>query len=89
MPTGRVKWFNHRKGFGFLVDDAGNEIFVHYTVIDGKGFRRLREGEIVHYELTQGPKGLFASRVYRRDPTGRGDFAAVPGPDTGAPAARE
>ena len=89
MPTGRVKWFNHRKGFGFLVDDAGNEIFVHYTVIDGKGFRRLREGEIVHYELTQGPKELCASRVYRREPTGRGDFAAVPALDTGAPAAQE
>jgi CspA family cold shock protein len=69
MPMGRVKWFDHRTGFGFLVDDTGNEIFVHYTVIDGNGFRRLRDGESVRYELMRGPKGLCASRVYR--PQGR------------------
>ncbi|MGC8560433.1 MAG: cold-shock protein [Phycisphaerae bacterium] len=85
MPIGRVKWFNHRKGFGFIVDDAGNEIFVHYTVIDGRGFRRLREGEIVRYELMQGPKGLCAARVYRQGPTRRGDASAVLAPDAAAP----
>jgi CspA family cold shock protein len=69
MPTGRVKWFDHRKGFGFIVDEAGNEIFTHYTVIDGRGFRRLHDGEKVEFEVFRGPKGLCASRVYRPHPT--------------------
>jgi CspA family cold shock protein len=68
MPTGRVKWFNHRKGFGFLVDESGNEVFIHYTVIDGRGFRRLHDGEKVQFDVFRGPKGLCASRVYRPQP---------------------
>ncbi len=69
MPTGRVKWFDPRKGFGFLVDEAGNEVFIHYKVIDGNGVRRLRDGEEVQFELTRGPKGLCASRVFRPEPS--------------------
>ncbi len=68
MPLGLVKWFDCRKGFGFVVDADGNEIFVHFTAIDGTGFRRLYDGESVSYEIFQGPKGFYASRVTRLDP---------------------
>jgi len=65
MPIGKVKWFDTKKGFGFIVDDEGQDIFVHYTVIEGEGFRRLLDEERVEYEVVRGPKGLLAARVRR------------------------
>lgn len=63
MTTGRVKWFDTKKGYGFIVGPDGRDVFVHYTCIDGEGFRSLHEGEQVEYDLRQGEKGLQASRV--------------------------
>lgn len=63
MAGGNVKWFDTKKGYGFIVGPEGRDIFVHYTSIDGDGFRSLREGEAVEFELLQTPKGLAASHV--------------------------
>jgi CspA family cold shock protein len=65
QQTGRVKWFNDQKGFGFISDDEGRDVFVHYGVIDGEGFKTLAEGEIVRYSVADGPKGRRATRVIR------------------------
>ena len=65
MPTGRVKWFNDRKGFGFIVGEDGTEIFVHYSGIAGEGFRTLNDGDEVEYEIGQGDKGPQAQQVRR------------------------
>ena len=61
--VGEVKWFDCKKGFGFLVHHDGQDVFVHYSVIEGEGFRRLRDGEQVEYVVVYGPKGLTAARV--------------------------
>ncbi|MCS6804894.1 MAG: cold-shock protein [Acidobacteriota bacterium] len=61
--TGRVKWFNQTKGYGFIERKSGGDIFVHYTAIQADGFRSLQEGEEVSFEVTEGPKGLQASNV--------------------------
>jgi CspA family cold shock protein len=66
--AGRVKWFNDQKGFGFIVDDEGRDVFVHYGVIEGEGFKTLAEGETVHYDFSDGPKGRRATRVVRAAP---------------------
>jgi CspA family cold shock protein len=79
MPIGKVKWFDTKKGFGFIVDDEGQDVFVHYTVIEGGGFRRLLDEEQVEYEVTRGPKGLLAARVKRLDPSGRKKEPGVSG----------
>jgi cold shock protein len=63
MSTGRVKWFNDAKGYGFIAQEGGPDVFVHYTSIKGEGFRSLSEGQLVEFELTQGPKGLQAQNV--------------------------
>jgi len=63
MPSGKVKWFNESKGFGFIEQDTGEDVFVHYTSIQGDGFKTLREGQQVDFEVTQGPKGLKAENV--------------------------
>jgi cold shock protein len=69
MPRGKVKWFNDKKGFGFIVDPLmEGDIFVHFSVIEGGGFRTLGEGEEVDYELTSDHKGARASRVIRAEP---------------------
>jgi CspA family cold shock protein len=66
MATGKVKWFNDQKGFGFIASDSGGkDIFVHHTVIEGEGFRTLQDGETVDYEAEDGPKGMKATRVRR------------------------
>ena len=65
MPTGVVKWFSPKKGYGFITMDDGQEVFVHYSAIDGNGFRSLDQGEQVKFEVAQGPKGLQASKVMR------------------------
>ena len=63
MPTGPVKWFDSKKGFGFIVGPSGQDVFVHFSSIDGEGFRACRDGETVEYELTSGRKGFAASHV--------------------------
>jgi CspA family cold shock protein len=68
MPSGKVKWFNESKGFGFIEQDSGEDIFVHYTSIQGDGFKTLKEGQRVEYEVTQGPKGLKAENVVAEEP---------------------
>ncbi len=62
---GVVKWFNDAKGFGFIEHTSGRDVFVHYSVIASEGFKTLKDGETVEYELKEGPKGLQASKVLR------------------------
>jgi CspA family cold shock protein len=61
--TGTVKWFNGGKGYGFIAREAGEDVFVHYSAIQGQGFRNLEEGQTVEFTVEQGPKGLQASNV--------------------------
>jgi len=61
--TGTVKWFNEAKGFGMITSEEGEDVFVHFTAIQGTGMRSLAEGATVQFEVTQGPKGLQASNV--------------------------
>ncbi len=67
MPIGKVKWFDPKKGYGFIVGEQGQDVFVHYTSITGDGFRALKDGEVVDYELIQGEKGFQARNVNRPD----------------------
>ena len=67
MPeTGRVKWFNEAKGFGFIERQGGPDVFVHYSAIVGDRFRSLKEGDEVSFEVTQGPKGPQAANVTKK-----------------------
>jgi cold shock protein len=68
MATGKVKWFNDQKGFGFISSEQGKDVFVHHSVIEGQGFRTLQDGEPVEYEAEEGPKGSKATRVKRLSP---------------------
>ncbi|MEW6332456.1 MAG: cold-shock protein [Pseudomonadota bacterium] len=64
MQTGKVKWFNSKKGFGFIMPDDGSaDVFVHHTVIDVKGYRQLQDGEAVEFEARKGERGMAATRV--------------------------
>ncbi len=65
MPTGTVKWFNDKKGFGFISIEGGEDIFVHHTAIQSDGFRTLEEGDNVEFEIVQGDKGNKAEKVTR------------------------
>jgi CspA family cold shock protein len=65
MANGTVKWFNDAKGYGFISQDGGEDVFVHHTAIAMDGFRTLKEGERVEFDITQGPKGLQAANVRR------------------------
>ena len=66
MGSGNVKWFNEKKGYGFITDGTNNDLFVHYSSIVGEGFRNLKEGESVQFDVEQGPKGPTAINVRRR-----------------------
>ena len=63
MATGTVKWFNNEKGFGFISQDGGPDVFVHHTAIQMSGFKTLAEGQQVEFDVQEGPKGLQASQV--------------------------
>jgi CspA family cold shock protein len=63
QAQGRVKWFNDAKGYGFIAREDGPDVFVHYSAIQGDGFRSLAEGQTVAFEITEGPKGLQATNV--------------------------
>ncbi len=65
MPTGTVKWFDAKKGFGFILNSAGQDVFVHFSSIESDGFRVLKDGETVEYEEVGGAKGLSATKVRR------------------------
>ncbi|GBD00141.1 Cold shock protein CspC [bacterium HR17] len=63
MPVGRVKWFNDAKGYGFIEQEGGEDVFVHFSAIQGRGYRTLKEGQIVQFDVEQTPKGLRAANV--------------------------
>ena len=63
MAQGLVKWFNDAKGYGFITQEDGQDVFVHYSAIQGSGFRSLAEGDRVEFEVTRGPKGFQAANV--------------------------
>jgi len=65
MPVGTVKWFNPEKGFGFITQEDGDDVFVHFKAIAGDGFKTLDEGQKVEFEVVQGPKGLQAANVQK------------------------
>jgi cold shock protein len=65
MVNGTVKWFNDSKGFGFIEQENGQDVFVHFSAITGDGFKSLAEGDSVTFEVTKGPKGLQAANVSR------------------------
>jgi CspA family cold shock protein len=66
MPKGKVKWFNERKGYGFITSDDGEDLFVHHSSIQGEGFKTLEEGESVDFEVAPGRKGQQAVNVIRQ-----------------------
>jgi len=66
MLKGTVKWFNESKGFGFIEQEAGKDVFVHYSAISGSGFKTLNEGDKVQFEIVDGPKGPAAANVMKQ-----------------------
>ena len=65
MAQGTVKWFNGSKGFGFIEQEDGEDVFVHFSAVQGEGFKTLAEGDRVEFEVQQGPKGLQAANVMK------------------------
>ena len=68
METGKVKWFNNAKGYGFITREGGEDLFVHFKSIVGDGYKSLKEGETVQFDVEQGAKGLQAINVSRTEP---------------------
>ena len=68
MASGKVKWFDNKKGFGFIAQESGQDIFVHYSSIEGGDFKTLNEGEMVNFEIVESTKGLKAQNVQRPQP---------------------
>ena len=67
MAQGTVKWFNDAKGYGFITQEAGDDVFVHFNAIQAQGFKSLAEGDKVEFEVTKGPRGLQAANAARSD----------------------
>jgi CspA family cold shock protein len=65
MARGKVKWFNNQKGYGFITPESGKDVFVHFSAIQGDGYKSLEEGQEVEFEIEQGPKGEQATKVTR------------------------
>ena len=65
MASGKVKWFDNKKGFGFIAQESGQDVFVHHTCISGSGFKTLQEGETVNFDIVQSDKGPKAQNVQR------------------------
>lgn len=65
MVRGKVKWFNDKKGYGFITPESGNDVFVHHSAIQGDGFKTLAEGQEVEFNIEEGPKGQQASNVVK------------------------
>jgi len=65
MAEGTVKWFNESKGFGFITQDSGKDVFAHYSAIEGEGFKTLAEGDLVSFDVVEGDKGLKASKIIK------------------------
>jgi len=68
MPSGVVKWFNNAKGYGFVTPDNGDEdVFVHFSAIEMEGYKTLKEGQVVEFDIEEGPKGLHAQNLRHAD----------------------
>jgi len=67
MASGKVKWFDNKRGWGFIAQDSGQDVFVHYSSIQGNGYKTLREGDEVNYDLIDSDKGPKAQKVQRRE----------------------
>jgi CspA family cold shock protein len=65
MAKGKVKWFNNQKGYGFITPESGKDVFVHYSAVQGDGYKSLKEGDDVEFEVENGPKGEQAKNVRR------------------------
>lgn len=66
MPSGYVKWFNDSKGYGFIEQEGGRDVFVHYSSIQGEGYKTLSEGQLVEFDMIDGPKGPQATKVSKK-----------------------